>query len=353
MFSIARQLLRPLIGAAVAFHLTAPSAHATADEALLSGSDPLLFATLTRDQPAGGEGIYNNLGYRFGLGHDGGPAERVGTFQSLSPILYWDDNVNNGLAQDSLLISGLVFDVPPDMVARSGLVYGFEAGIGQRWIVGPGLTLQPSANVSLTNTAAWKDPAIAAAVSLCGVQTEETMRWTTLCLQQSHAQGGTSRTVDQTDLFVGQEYFLGQTQDGPAHLLGISGRRIFLPEGSRDVFGAKLTSAWPGFGATEVTAEAGTKLEDVQARTRYLSVMLTKLVAERPTEFTVFADQREGSFFLGEPIVERNFGASVARPISDRLKVEIAARRTNSSADAYDDTGLSLRFLMPSFARFQ
>ncbi len=322
------------------------------DEAMLSGSGRLLFATLGRDQPEGGTDIYRQNGYLFGLGYRGKP-ERLLTSIQISPVLYWDPNVNNGLAQDRLLVSGMEFTLPSEMVAKSGLVYGIEANASQRWAIGPGLTLQPDIGLILSHTSAWDRPLTAARASLCEVQTAEAGRWTTLCLQQSHYSDGASRTVNQTDLVLGQDIFLGGDLGGPAHLLGMTGRRSFLPEGHRDSFGLRLTSAWPGFGSTDLSAEIGEVIPGIQSRTRFLGLGLTRMIRNRPTEFSVYADRREGEYFLGDQVVDQGIGIGIARPVNDHLKVEVMFEKNRSSAKAYDSSGLSVRFSLPSLSMFR
>lgn len=341
------KLAKLLRSAGMALAFSAGAATAASDEALLSGSDRLLFATLGRDQPLGGAEIYRATGYRYGLGHAGRP-ETLLTGIRLSPVFYWDPNVNNGLARDSLVISEMEFFLPSDMVARSGLVYGLEASATQRWSIGQGLTLQPEIGIALSDTREWDKPATAARVSLCAVKTIVSGQWTTMCLQQSHYSGGASRTVNQTDLLLGQDFFLGGAVGGPAHLAGITGRRSVLPEGHRHSVAFRLTSAWTGFGSTEVNLEFGSRLRGVQSRTRHLGVALTKIVLDRPTEFTAYLDRQEGGYFLGDEVIDRGLGIGFARPITDNLKIEVVAERTRSSASAYDSSGVSVRFIMPS-----
>lgn len=345
---LARRLYR-LCYASLALAVSAGAGLAAADEALLSGSDRLLFATLGRDVPDGGAEIYRASGFSYGLGH-AGKIEKLVTAIRISPVLYWDPNVNNGLTRDSLMISGMEFVLPSEMVARSGLVYGVEASAMQRWSVAQGVTIQPEVGISLTDTSNWGQPTKAGRVSLCVVKAVASSRWSTLCLQQSHYSGGASRTVDQTDIVLGQDYFLGGQQDGPSHLTGITARRSFLSEGNRSSVSAHLISAWPGLGSSEVNLELGTRLLGVQSRTRHFSVSLTKIVLNRPTEFSAYIDRREGSSFLGNPVIDRGAGVGIARPINDNLKIEIIAERTKSSASVYDSSGLSVRFLMPSLS---
>jgi|GEM_PF-7006848 len=325
---------------------------AASDEALLSGSERLLFATLGRDRPDGGADLYRQIGFGFGLGYQD-HAEPLMTALWLSPVLYWDPNVNNGLSRDRLVISEMEFLLPSEMVARDGIVYGFEAGATQRWAVAPGLTLQPEIGLSLTNADAWDEPAKAARASLCAVRTIEAGRWTTLCLQQSHYSGGASQTINQTDLLIGQDVFLGGTAGGTAHLLGVTAWRSFLPEGHRDSVGLHLVSAWPGFGSTDLNVEVGSRLPEVESRTRYVGASVTKILFGRPTEFTAYADKREGGHFLGEIVVEHGVGIGFARPVNDRLKIEVMAEKSRSNADAYNSSGISVRFMMPSLSFYR
>lgn len=335
----------------LAFIFLAEVGLAASDEALLSGSDRLLFATLGRDRPDGGVDIYRQTGYSYGLGYTG-EAERLFTSIWISPVLYWDPNVNNGLAQDSLLISGLEFTLPSEMVARSGLVYGIEAGASQRWAIGPGLTLQPEIGLLLSNTSTWDTPATAGRASLCAVQAVEAGRWTTICLQQSHYSGGASETVNQADLVIGQDMFLSGARGGPAHLLGMTGRRSFLPEGHSDTFGLRLTSAWPGFGSTDLSCEFGQAIQGVQSRTRFFGFGLTRTILDRPTEFFAYVDRSEGGFFLGEPVIDRGIGIGIARPMNDHFKVELMIEKNSSSAKVYDSSGISVRFTLPSLSLY-
>ncbi|ADO44044.1 lipocalin [Ketogulonicigenium vulgare] len=343
---LAKSAARIRIGV-LALALSAGAAAAATDEALLSGSDRLLFGTLGRDRPAGGGAVYSNTGFNFGLGYTGQP-ERLTTSVRISPMLYWDPNVNNGLTQDSVLISGLEFTIPSDMVAQSGVVYGLEASASQRWAVGQGMTIQPEIGLQLSNASAWDSPAKSARGAVCAVHTLERGHWSNVCVQQSHYTGGTSRTFDQTDLMFGHDVFVGGARGGAAHLLGMTARRSFLPEGHRDIFGLRLTSAWPGLGSTTIAAEIGGDIAGIQSRTRFISAGVTRMIYDRPTTFSIFADQREGSFFLGEPLVDYGAGISFSRPLSDWLMIEISAEQKNSTASVYDDDYIRVNFLMPS-----
>lgn len=310
--------------------------------ALLSGSQRLMLFSLSKTRPPGSFAARMSLARKLGFLHQPGDGLVPGKpVVWLSPILEYDENVNNGVPGASVAIGGLPFDIDEDSRAKAGFVIGAHVGTGLSLAYGEGSTLDISLAGGLRHAPSVDVTRSSLRLSACGNQHLTGWNWLTLC----------------TGYTVSDARDIDTTEEG--HFGSVGLRRIFsTPIGSHEgtltvtrhniddydkiSLSGSLTSAITGLGALNVAANLGETVPGENTVVRGLSTSLSRPVFGRDTRLSLGLYKTRGEMFFGTRREDRTYTLSVSRKVHDRLWLGLSARKRNSTMDVYDENELTL-----------
>jgi len=274
-------------------------------------------------------------------GFHGEPGEVTDSWTRFRPILTYDGNINGGSVGDSIVISGLRFNVVEDAVAKSGLLIGVGVDSGADIHLGDMTALHVSADA----WAAWSPQHD---IAKSGLELSA-------CVE--HQVSAATRLRGCADAYH-LEYDLGKTQrfgveTGISHAFGtvsafhevdISLRNERDLGGlveDQQIVSARYTSARDNGWALTAGGSLGTQTDGISMQERvFLSG--ARVIAGQPTRVVLGAQNNRGGQFLGESRSEKIYSVAVVRQLRDNLSVKVTAARTEARHDFFDQNSVGL-----------
>lgn len=307
-----------------------------------TGSEALVTHVLSLPgMPAGAAG--ERLRFEAARGYRAVPGVTPQRDFRIRPTLSLDPNVNGGLPNDSLTVSGLTFDIDPEFVGKSDILVGLEAFGAVRENIAPGLALDLRGR-------AWaayapRSGAVKSSIdmSACLRQQANASLYLHGCagLEYRYQELG-EQTVLNGSFGVSQAFGQGAAVHAVTAEVGL---RHFMPGGGRKFSQAygRLSTASALQNGTAILSqiEIGQKVERAQVTRLRASVTAIREVYGRPTSLGLFYSKTDGSIFLGSVRKDHNLGLAATRQMNDRITLTATLTQTRSNADLFN-TGPSL-----------
>lgn len=312
----------------------------------LSGSPRLAGYVLTAPGlPAplrlAGEGLLSRIG------HGAESTLGQGAFAA-SPFLRHDPNLNGGFPEDHVTVGVFRFEIAEKDQAVEGLIAGVNLSYGWRRGLGGGTALELRSGLSLGH--ALGHDLMKASVGAEGCLRHRASRdlYHHGCLDL----GGSRFELGETRR-VGVRAGITRlmTGFGGAHELSFEGRverQLDPTPYERGLLAISLLSAMPGPVVWSARAEIGQPIDEVIVTRARVSLGATFELLDRPTSVSIDWRRAKGSMFLGTPREDLTTALSIARPISDRVRLSVSFTHNAANAAPYDrDTfsvGLAMSF---------
>lgn len=308
--------------------------------ALLSGSTRLAGFALMRDRPAGGGPLLARLMQAEGMLHDGrdGPV-LLWRGVSVRPVLRWDDNINGGIAGDTISVGGLDLTVDAASRARGGLVVGAAASVGARYRLAPGRMMRLSAQAMAVHAPRhelWRGEAAAEA---CIAQALPGWRFLDACAGHSLARSDLSDANLSWAGLRGTGHFEAA---GGLHALSLGLRQTWRDDYAQGLLDLSLDSALPRIGALGLHLSVGEAVAGHNAIRYRAGASLTRRVAGRRVSLGLDWQREEGSAVFGTPRRDALHTLGVEVELSPRLTLRLAGQRRSSTIAMYDENRLIL-----------
>ena len=328
--------------ATIAPTATLAGSNTTLESIRLSGSEHMMLHYLGGERmPSEAHAARAQLLQRMALT---GPRGSIGDKGlKFSPVLTFDDNINGGFANDTLVISGLPLRIDSEYKAVGGVMVGGGASGLLRMNIGTGTALSLRGGASVSYALENSMLKAGSGGSACIETMLDGSTFAHGCLDASF-----------------QHVELGDTSQISARL-GVD--KAFSSALGVHEFGAEIQTARIGGGtdytqksaifslstafqdqpmAIRASLQFGEKVEGVLSMREKLTVGASFKVADRPTSVSVSVQNNRGGQFLGEDLSTRATSLSVNHQLNKNLTLGARVTRTTSSADFLEDTSLGM-----------
>lgn len=262
---------------------------------------------------------------------------------SFSPVLTYDGNINGGAVGDSLVISGLRFQVREDQVSKGGILVGGGVDGGANINLAHNTALQ----LDFGAWAGWspQHELSKGGVNLSACVAKQATPATRLraCARASHL-----------------EYELGKTQRasleiGAAHAYSVTNgfNEVDLSLREERTFGGKVedqrilslrhTTAHRSGLTFTVGGNLGSDTDGISMRER-VHASAAKIIAGRPTSIFLSAQNNRGGRFLGESRAENIFSLGLSRQVRDNLTIRVSGTKVRAKHEFFNQNSLGLDF---------
>ncbi|WP_139615541.1 hypothetical protein [Paracoccus liaowanqingii] len=293
--------------------------------------------------------LAGQLAYHEGFGSS--HIERRGSQWDLTPIISYDRNINNGFAQDTLVIGGLEFSVDEEFRRKSAPIVGASLYGRHVWGLTPKVAF--ALNHATRYVHAWN-----ANYAKWSLRVQPCLTYFLSSTSRAFACGSVGRWAtslsrqDEAYIDIGTEfaYNLGTYFQSSRMTL-----RKTAASNSRDY--QQISAAYRHQilmgDATLISAQIDL-LEEVEStfvpRER-IQVSATKLINMRKIEVGYVEDIRRGGVFLGEPRKETLRGVFISAQLAKGIEVRIGGFWNKASNAINDDEYAVLDFTFDLFAR--
>lgn len=308
--------------------------------AMMSGSPRLLAFSLERPGlPANAKIAARKV--LAGAGHD-----KVAGFNQtdtrVGPFLRYDSNLNGGVPFDTISVGGYKFLINKENVAAAGVLVGASADMRHIRGLGNGLAFEAQAGISLGYAPEKKLQKHQAGAQACLRQKASSSLYLHGCVE------ATWQSVD-----LGDETHVA-ARAGLSKLFAAAGGvheatgeirldRLIGTDGfTQPTAALKLLSAWGNATVTTIGIDLGKSVEDRMVMKRGVSFGVTKPIAGKLTSLEVEWQENAGGMFLGKPREDRNLSLTVTRALKQRISMSMGVFTTDSSADAFDRSGVQV-----------
>lgn len=312
--------------------------------AILSGSQRLMLFSLMKANPTGSLEAQMQVAKRLGFFH--GPGDGLVVEDpnlAIEPIVKYDENVNNGVSDGSLILGNYILTPTKDSLAQAALVGGARLAMGVPVLYDRGSTLNFGLSGSITHSPAVDYTRTWLHVSTCADHYLSDWSWLILCAGYQYEN---EREVDNTE-------------KGPFGTIGL--RKIFSSSrGSHEItatlskermidydklsVSGSLLSAIAGVGAVNFVAGLGEIVPGENTMKWEVGASLTRPVFGETTTFALGAEAKEGDNFFGVARKDRTYSLSVGRQMNELLWVDVGAKRRESTVDLFDENILTVDF---------
>lgn len=247
----------------------------------------------------------------------------------VSPILTYDGNINGGLSQNQINISGYTFNLDPAYRKKSGLVGGGSAGGEVRVAWSEGRYLSLAGQAASVWSPRYDIGRSDAAVALCSKNNLTGWTFADIC-----------QTVGQSWRDLGNIHYqetalqLAQIAElaGNVHEGGLKISEYQSDDWSQDRLGVSLKSVWDSF-TDEISITYGKAVEGETVPRYILTGGVSWLSPHnRPWQMDVRFQRAAGGAFLGEPRVEYTTSFGLSTQLSTQLSFNFDYSRVNSTA---------------------
>lgn len=314
----------------------------TLDSIRLSGSEHLMIHYLGRaGMPPAAKAARIQLlsrmalfGPRFSIGHEN---------LKFSPLLTFDDNINGGFVNDSLVISGLPFRIDSEYKAVSGLLIGGGVTGLARMNLGDGLAASFRGGSSVGYAVASNLMKAGASGSACIEKMVDGSTFAHGCLDAAYQHvelGGTKQFSARVgiDKVVSSSFGVHELE-ADLQTARIDG----ATEYTQNSAAFSINSALAGQPmAIRTSLQLGEKVEGVLSMREKLSLGASLLVAERPTAVVLSVQNNRGGQFLGDKLSTRATSISINYQVNRQFTTGARITRTASSASFFKNTSLAM-----------
>ena len=285
------------------------------------------------------EGITHGLGLPFKV--------KKNTIQrSLSPLLFYSNNINGGNSSKPLNLGNLTFAGEEELFSKAGMLAGVGAGLSGRHIYGEGRYLQYSANSSYAYSPVHKVGVGTVGARACDIRRIQNWWYLDSCAGQSRTRKDISDTTNSELSFVTSYFF--ENSERSFSQVGFGLKRYFTESYTQNqvVLGFDTIHSnriFTDFGATFGEA-INTKLV---ARLSLSGRMIVPL-ANKSLSLSAIYTESDGGIMLGVIRSEKNYGISVSYPIWQKVSLSVGYQKTDSTIDYYNFRSPTLGLQLPT-----
>lgn len=260
-----------------------------------------------------------------------------------SPLLTFDDNINGGFANDTLVISGLPLRIDSEYKAVGGLLVGGGVSGLARMNLGTGLAATVRGGASVAYAIESDLIKAGAGGSACIEKMIDGSTFAHGCLDAAyqHVELGDTKQLSArigVDKVVSSSFGIHEFS-AELQSARINGATDYTQNSA--TFSVNSALAHQPM-ALRASLQIGEKVEGVLSMREKLSLGASFLVAERPTAVSVSVQNNRGGQFLGDSLSTRATSLSVMHQLSKKLTVGARVTRTTSSASFFEDTSYGM-----------
>ena len=300
--------------------------------AMLSGSGKLGFYGLMQTRPKGSDPYLIDFMRRDGLAHKtGAELQLLRTEFAISPLLGYDNNLNNGIPGTEFSLGGMDLVVDPDSVAKKGVTFGLAATGSRRYSLASGhvMTFRLAARYEYAPEHDLDKSGIAA--SSCLQSHVAKWSWLQVC--------GGYRYFKKSTVLQQKYLSLGGTQMF-ASWLGYHQADFSFEHTKNESYiksnaALGLLSAIPAFGALYTGLSWGEEIPHHHTSVKGASISLTRPVWDKTTTFSLNYNEAGGGSHFGLPRSDRSYTVMIRRPVSNHFVVSLGYQINRSNVDLY------------------
>lgn len=300
--------------------------------AMLSGSGKLGFYALMQTRPKGSDRYLTNFMRRDGLAHKTGTAPQLlhADF-AISPLLGYDNNLNNGIPGSEFSLGEMNLVVNPDSVAKKGVTFGLAVAGSRRYSLAPRqvLTFKGAARYEY----APKHDLDKSGITASSCLQSHVAKWSWL-----QACGG-YRYFKKSTVLQQKYLSLGGTQMFASGLgyyqVDLSFERAKSETYIKSKAALGLLSAIPAFGALYTGLHWGEEVPGHHTSVQGASISLTRPIWGKTTTLSLSYNKAAGGSHFGQPRSDRAYTMMIKRPVSNYLVVRLGYQINRSNIDLY------------------
>ena len=256
------------------------------------------------------------------------------TSKALYPILSYSDNINGGNSPEPLVLGNLTFEGDDTLDRKEGIVAGFGAGFGGRYIHAEGKYLTYGVNASYAHSPKHGLGIATTSANVSSINHIKNWWFLDAHVNTSRVRKDiTDETNSNISLVSSKVYASGENTYSEASF-GVN--RYFAESYNQNqmLFGYKTIHANGVYSALNFTF--GESVENQLATKFALSGQLTTQVAKKPLKLSASYSQADGGMLLGVARDDTTIAVSASYPIWKNLTASVGYRRTDSTIDYFD-----------------
>ena len=256
------------------------------------------------------------------------------TFKSLYPILSYSDNINGGNSPEPLVIGGLTFDGDEALFRKEGVMAGFGAGFGGRYVHATGKYLAYGANASYAHSSKHGLGVTTISTNVSSINYINDGWFLDAHVNTSRVRNDITDETSSNISFVSAKVYESGHDRYSEATLGMN--RYFAESYNQNqvLLGYKTIHGNGVFSAINLTF--GEQVENQLATKFAMSGQFTTQVGGKPLKLSTSYSQADGGMLLGVARDEASVAISVSYPVWKRLRVYAGYRSTDSTIDYFD-----------------
>lgn len=303
--------------------------------AIASGSQRLALLALLNEQPAGSEAVTTDLAAAQGFVPDDG----MSLSWTFAPGLVWDENLNGGIAADSLRLYGLEFVINEESRAKSGLTPTLTFGVAARKTLAPGAVVQIFSVATAAHSFEHRIGKTDLTLGICAANSLDADWFTDICLRQTRRIRELGNSTERV-YSLGFEKLFGA--GNALHSVTIRPQIEELDGQTRPMFGMDWIGIYPDFGVLSVSLLGGEQPVGYAGVTRFASIGLKRDILGALTGLSLSAETSAGQRYLGLPRIDDAYTIRVTRPVGTWGEAQIGYRKSVSSIVGFSESALLL-----------
>ena len=270
------------------------------------------------------------------------------TSKALYPILSYSDNINGGNSPEPLVIGSLSFDGDEALFRKAGLMAGFGAGLGGRYIHAEGKYFTYGASASYSHSSEHGLGITTTSANMSSINHIRDWWFVDAHVNTSRVRKNIADETNSNISLLSSKVY--ESADGRYGEASLGLNRYFAENYNQNqlLLGYKTIHANSVY--SSVSLIIGESVDNQLATKFALSGQVITQLAKKPLKLSASYSQADGGMLLGVDRGETTVAVSASYPVWRNLTVNVGYRNTNSSIDYFD---ISTPTLGLQFAAFQ
>ena len=256
------------------------------------------------------------------------------TSNSLYPILSYSDNINGGNSPEPLVIGSLTFDGDEALYRKEGVVAGFGAGFGGRYIHAEGKYITYGVNASYAHSPKYGLGIATTSANVSSINHIKNWWFLDANINTSRVRKDITDEANSNISLISSKVYASSENTYSEASIGVN--RYFAESYNQNqlLLGYKTIHANGVYSALNLTF--GESVENQLATKFALSGQLTTQVAKKPLKISASYSQADGGMLLGVERSDKTYSITATYPLWRSITANVGYSVANSTIDYFD-----------------
>ena len=256
------------------------------------------------------------------------------TSNSLYPILSYSDNINGGNSPEPLVIGSLTFDGDEALYRKEGVVAGFGAGFGGRYIHAEGKYITYGVNASYAHSPKYGLGIATTSANVSSINHIKDWWFLDANINTSRVRKDITDETNSNISLISSKVYASSENTYSEASIGVN--RYFAESYNQNQIVLGYDTIHPNGVYSAIDVTFGESVEkQIAAKMSFGAKVITQVANKRLTLSASYADS-DGGILLGFERRDETYSISASYPLWRGLTASVGYRTTDSTIDYFD-----------------